>query len=153
MKKLILTAVIALAIISCAPPETSSKAIGLTGVWDRIGTVNYEDGKPKDTLAFDAKFKQVKVYSAGYFMFVSNGEQMDSLGVDQFIGFAGNGKYEVKNDSLIEYMSHGTDNYLKWTQGGNNVYRVKLSLSESHYSQYWLDSLGKGRGELYKRIE
>ena len=153
MKKLTLTTVIALAIVSCTSPETSSKAIGLAGVWDRIGTVNYEDGKPKDTLAFDDKFKQVKVYSAEYFMFVSNGEQMDSLGVDQFIGFAGNGKYEVKNDSLIEYMSHGTDNYLKWIQGGNNVYRVKLSLSESHYTQYWLDSLGNGRGELYKRME
>ena len=86
-------------------------------------------------------------------MFVSNGEQMDSLGVDQFIGFAGNGKYQVKNDSLIEYMSHGTDNYLKWIQGGNNVYRVRLSLSENNYTQYWLDSLGNGRGELYKRIE
>ena len=153
MKKIILIAVTALAIISCAPPEILSKTVGLTGVWDRIGTIKYEDGKPKDTLAFDTKFKQVKVYSDGYFMFVSNGEQMDSLGVDQFIGFAGNGKYEVKNDSLIEYMRHGTDNYLKWIQGGNNVYGVNLSLSESHYTQYWLDSLGKGMGEHYKRIE
>ena len=153
MKKLTLTTVMALAIVSCTSPETSSKVIGLAGVWDRIGTVNYEDGKPKDTLALDDKFRQVKVYSAEYFMFVSNGEQMDSLGVDQFIGFAGNGKYQVKNDSLIEYMSHGTDNYLKWIQGGNNVYRVRLSLSENNYTQYWLDSLGNGRGELYKRIE
>ena len=153
MKKLTLTTVMALAIVSCTSSETSSKVIGLAGVWDRIGTVNYEDGKPKDTLALDDKFRQVKVYSAEYFMFVSNGEQMDSLGVDQFIGFAGNGKYQVKNDSLIEYMSHGTDNYLKWIQGGNNVYRVRLSLSENNYTQYWLDSLGNGRGELYKRIE
>jgi hypothetical protein len=86
-------------------------------------------------------------------MFVANGEWLDSLGVDRNIGFAGNGTYEVKNDSLFEYMSFGTDNYLKWIEGGDKTYRVKISLSENHYTQYGLDSLGKGMGELYKRVE
>jgi hypothetical protein len=50
-------------------------------------------------------------------------------------------------------MSFGTDNYLKWIEGGDKTYRVKISLSENHYTQYGLDSLGKGIGELYKRVE
>lgn len=153
MNKLIITTLLALAIHACAPPQTSSKTLGLQGVWNRIGTINYEDGKPKDTVPFDVKSKQLKFYTTENFMFVANGEWLDSLGVDRNIGFAGNGTYEVKNDSLFEYMSFGTDNYLKWIEGGDRTYRVKISLSENHYTQYGLDSLGKGMGELYKRVE
>ena len=153
MKKLMITTVVALAIHACAPPQTASKTLGLQGVWNRIGTINYEDGKPKDTVLFDVKSKQLKFYTTENFMFVANGEWLDSLGVYRNIGFAGNGTYEVKNDSLFEYMSFGTDNYLKWIEGGDKTYRVKISLSENHYTQYGLDSLGKGMGELYKRVE
>ncbi|RPG66813.1 MAG: hypothetical protein CBC02_003475 [Flavobacteriaceae bacterium TMED42] len=153
MKKIIIITVLALAIISCATPENSSKTIGLQGVWDRIGTIYFEDGKPKDTVPFDAKSKQVKFYTTENFMFVANGKQLDYLGVDRNIGFAGNGTYKVENDSLFEFMSHGTDNYLKWIEAGNKIYSVKINLSENHYTQYTLDSLGKGSGELYKRVE
>jgi hypothetical protein len=132
MKKLMITTVVALAIHACAPPQTASKTLGLQGVWNRIGTINYEDGKPKDTVLFDVKSKQLKFYTTENFMFVANGEWLDSLGVDRNIGFAGNGTYEVKNDSLFEYMSFGTDNYLKWIEGGDKTYRVKISLSENH---------------------
>lgn len=151
-KKIILTTLMVLAIVSCTPPQTS-ETNGLTGVWNRIGTVNYENGKPKDTVPMNAKSKQVKFYSAEHFMFISNGEWMDSLGVDQFIGFGGNGNYEFKNDSLFEYMSHGTDNYLKWIATGNKIFTAKISLSKDHFTQYGLDSLGKGQGELYERME
>jgi hypothetical protein len=152
MKKIILTTLMVLAIVSCTPPQTG-EINGLTGVWNRIGTVNYENGKPKDTVPMNAKSKQVKFYSAEHFMFISNGEWMDSLGVDQFIGFGGNGSYEFKNDSLFEYMSHGTDNYLKWIATGNKIFTAKISLSKDHFTQYGLDSLGKGQGELYERME
>ena len=152
MKKIILTTLMVLAIVSCTPPQTT-ETNGLTGVWNRIGTINYENGKPKDTVPMIAKSKQVKFYSAEHFMFISNGEWMDSLGVDQFIGFGGNGSYEFKNDSLSEYMSHGTDNYLKWIATGNKIFTAKISLSKDHYTQYGLDSLGKGQGELYERME
>jgi hypothetical protein len=128
MKKLMITTVVALAIHACAPPQTASKTLGLQGVWNRIGTINYEDGKPKDTVLFDVKSKQLKFYTTENFMFVANGEWLD-------------------------YMSFGTDNYLKWIEGGDKTYRVKISLSENHYTQYGLDSLGKGMGELYKRVE
>ena len=151
-KKIILTTLMVLAIVSCTTPQTS-ETNGLTGVWNRIGTVNYENGKPKDTVPMNAKSKQVKFYSAEHFMFISNGEWMDSLGVDQFIGFGGNGNYEFKNDSLFEYMSHGTDNYLKWIATGNKIFTAKISLSKDHFTQYGLDSLGKGQGELYERME
>lgn len=151
-KKIILTTLMVLAIVSCTTPQTS-ETNGLTGVWNRIGTVNYENGKPKDTVPMNAKSKQIKFYSAEHFMFISNGEWMDSLGVDQFIGFGGNGNYEFKNDSLFEYMSHGTDNYLKWIATGNKIFTAKISLSKDHFTQYGLDSLGKGQGELYERME
>ena len=153
IKKIIPITVLALAIISCAPSENSSKTIGLQGVWDRIGTIYFEDGKPKDTVPFDAKSKQVKFYTTENFMFVANGKRLDSLGVDRNIGFAGNGTYKVENDSLFEFMSHGTDNYLQWIEAGNKIYSVKISLTENHYTQYTIDSLGKGSGELYKRLE
>ena len=92
-------------------------------------------------------------YTTENFMFVANGKQLDYLGVDRNIGFAGNGTYKVENDSLFEFMSHGTDNYLKWIEAGYKIYSVKISLTENHYTQYTIDSLGKGSGELYKRLE
>ena len=153
MKKILIISVMALAILSCTSPKAASTTLSLQGVWDRMGTISFENGKAIDTFPFDGKSKQVKFFSAEHFIFVSNGERLDSLGVDQNIGFAGNGKYEVKNDSLFEYMSHGTDNYLRWIEGTDKIYKVKINLSENHYTQYWLDSLGNGRGELYERME
>jgi hypothetical protein len=153
MKKILLLHTIALTLLSCAPQNSASEPVSLEGVWDRIGTIVYEGGAPKDTVALQPLSKQVKFYSANHFIFVGNGENLDSLGVDKNIGFSGNGTYEVKNDSLFEYMKHGTDNYLKWIANGNKIFTAKISLSEDYFTQYQIDSLGNGMGEFYQKLE
>ena len=155
MKKTILLCIIAIITFSCQQKIAIKKG-ELEGVWERIGTINYENFKPVDTTPMEEKFSQIKIFTKSKMMFISNGENLDSVtGEDKFKGFAGYAKsYDIKNNILTEYVSGGTDNFEEWAKKQSNGVSFDIDISENYYSQRWsLDSTGRGNSELYKRIE
>ena len=104
----------------------------------------------------EEKFSQIKIFTKSKMMFITNGENLDSVtGEDKFKGFAGYAKsYDIKNNILTEYVSGGTDNFEEWAKKQSNGVSFDVDISENYYSQRWsLDSTGRGNSELYKRIE
>ena len=155
MKRTLLLSIIAIITFSCQQKIDTKKG-QLEGVWERIGTINYENFKPVDTTPMDEKFSQVKIFTKSKMMFIVNGEDIDSItGEDKFRGYAGYAKsYDFKNNILTEYVSGGTDMFEEWAKKQTNGVTFDVNISENHYSQRFnLDSTGRGRSELYKRIE
>jgi hypothetical protein len=155
MKKTIFLSLITIVIFSCQQQKAHEKGL-LEGVWERIGTINYENFKPFDTTSMDEKFSQIKIFTKSKMMFITNGEDIDSItGEDKFRGYAGYAKsYDFKNNILTEYVSGGTDMFAEWAKKQINGVTFDVNISENHYSQRFnLDSTGRGRSELYKRIE
>ena len=155
MKKTIFLSLITTVIFSCQQQKAHEKG-QLEGVWERIGTINYENFKPVDTTSMEEKFSQIKIFTKSKMMFITNGEDIDSItGEDKFRGYAGYAKsYDFKNNILTEYVSGGTDMFEKWAKKQINGVTFEVNISENHYSQRFnLDSTGRGRSELYKRIE
>lgn len=155
MKKTIYLSLITIVIFSCQQKLADEKG-QLEGVWERIGSVNYENFKPVDTTPMEEKFSQIKIFTKSKMMFITNGENLDSVtGVDKFTGFAGYAKsYDIKNNILTEYVSGGTDMFEEWAKKRSNGVSFDVDISENYYSQKWsLDSTGRGNSELYKRIE
>ena len=155
MKKTIFLSLITTVIFSCQQQKAHEKG-QLEGVWERIGTINYENFKPVDTISIGEKFSQIKIFTKSKMMFITNDENLDSVtGEDKFRGYAGYAKsYDFKNNILTEYVSGGTDMFEKWAKKQINGVTFDVNISENHYSQRFnLDSTGRGRSELYKRIE
>ena len=155
MKKTIFLSRITTVIFSCQQQKAHEKG-QLEGVWERIGTINYENFKPVDTTSMEEKFSQIKIFTKSKMMFITNGEDIDSItGEDKFRGYAGYAKsYDFKNNILTEYVSGGTDMFEEWAKKQTNGVTFDVNISENHYSQRFnLDSTGRGRSELYKRIE
>ena len=155
MKKTIFLSLITIVIFSCQQQKAHEKGL-LEGVWERIGTINYENFKPVDTTPMEEKFSQIKIFTKSKMMFIVNGEDIDSItGEDKFKGYAGYAKsYDFKNNILTEYVSGGTDMFAEWAKNQINGVTFDVNISENHYSQRFnLDSTGRGRSELYKRIE
>lgn len=154
MKKLILFYFV-VTIYSCQIKNDIEKG-ELEGVWERIGTINYNNYKPVDTLAMEKDFYQIKIFTKTQMMFVTNGKNIDSVtGEDTFEGYAGYAKsYDFKNSILTEFVSGGTDNFEKWAKKQEKGVSFDVDVSEKYYSQRWnLDSTGRGGSELYRRIE
>ena len=155
MKKTIYLSLITIVIFSCQQKLADEKG-QLEGVWERIGTINYENFKPLDTTPMEEKFSQIKIFTKSKMMFITNGENLDSVtGEDKFKGFAGYAKsYDIKKNILTEYVSGGTDNFEEWAKKQSNGVSFDVDISENYYSQRWsLDSTGRGNSELFKRIE
>ena len=155
MKKIIYLSLVFFVMFSCQQ-KTPYKKGQLEGVWERIGTVNYENFKPVDTIPMEENFSQKKIFTKSKMMFITNGEDIDSItGEDKFRGYAGYAKsYDFKNNILTEYVSGGTDMFEEWAKKQINGVTFDVNISENHYSQRFnLDSSGRGRSELYKRIE
>ena len=155
MKKIIYLSLVFFVMFSCQQ-KTPDKKGQLEGVWERIGTVNYENFKPVDTIPMEENFSQKKIFTKSKMMFITNSEDIDSItGEDKMIGFAGYAKsYDIKNNILTEYVSSGTDNFEGWIKEQQNGISFDVDISENYYSQMWnLDSIGRGYSELYKRIE
>ena len=88
MKRTLLLSIIAIITFSCQQKIDTKKG-QLEGVWERIGTINYENFKPIDTTPMDEKFSQVKIFTKSKMMFIVNGEDIDSIsGEDKFRGYA-----------------------------------------------------------------
>jgi hypothetical protein len=51
MKKTIFLSLITIVIFSCQQQKAHEKGL-LEGVWERIGTINYENFKPVDTTSY-----------------------------------------------------------------------------------------------------
>ena len=105
----------------------------------------------------EEKFYQIKIFTKSKMMFITNDENLDSVtGEDKFRGYAGYAKsYEIKDNILTEYVSGGTDMFEEWAKKQINGVTFDVNISEKHYSQRFkfLDSTGRGRSELYKKIE
>ena len=85
MKKTIFLSLITIVIFSCQQ-QTAQEKGQLEGVWERIGTINYENFKPVDTTSMEEKFSQIKIFTKNVMMFITNGEDIDSIttGEDKF---------------------------------------------------------------------
>jgi hypothetical protein len=154
MKKLILFSFVII-ICSCQIKKDDKKG-ELEGVWERIGTINYNNDMPVDTLAMEKNFYQIKIFTKSQMMFITNGVNIDSVtGEDKFEGYAGYAKsYDFKNSILTEFVSGGTDNFEKWAKKQEKGVSFDVDVSGNYYSQRWnLDSTGTGNSELYRRIE
>ena len=155
MKNILLMLLSTSIIFSCQN-QTAHEKGQLEGVWERIATINYENFKPVDTIPMEEKFYQIKIFTKSKMMFITNDENLDSVtGEDKFRGYAGYAKsYEIKDNILTEYVSGGTDMFEEWAKKQINGVTFDVNISENHYSQRFnLDSTGRGRSELYKRIE
>ena len=155
MKNILLMLLSTSIIFSCQN-QTALEKGQLEGVWERIATINYENFKPVDTIPMEEKFYQIKIFTKSKMMFITNDENLDSVtGEDKFRGYAGYAKsYEIKDNILTEYVSGGTDMFEEWAKKQINGVTFDVNISENHYSQRFnLDSTGRGRSELYKRIE
>ena len=62
MKRTLLLSIIAIITFSCQQKIATKKG-QLEGVWERIGTINYENFKPVDTTPMDEKFSQIKIFT------------------------------------------------------------------------------------------
>ena len=155
MKNILLMLLSTSIIFSCQN-QTALEKGQLEGVWERIATINYENFKPVDTIPMEEKFYQIKIFTKSKMMFITNDENLDSVtGEDKFRGYAGYAKsYDIKNNILTEYVSGGTDMFEEWAKKQINGVTFDVNISEKHYSQRFnLDSAGRGRSELYKKIE
>mgnify|MGYP001330547673 CR=1 FL=1 len=129
----------------------------IEGVWKRSGTLVFENGKIKDTLAPFYNFKtestlvgyQYKVFSSKYFGWIRRiGKDTNEL--KKNIGLAASGNYVVRNDSLIETIDILPD---RLSDRKGRTFEFKIEFFENSYMQYAIDEDGSGRGELYKRID
>jgi hypothetical protein len=158
MKNLITIILLSILLISCA--ETKKISSGLDGVWKKIGTIIYEDGKPIDTLSpmFNRNSKthrdgyQYKIYSKDYVTWIRRYVKLDSSGNNISPGTGASGTYEVKNDSLYEILDQGVDRWKEIFNEGR-VFKFALNIYENNYVQYRIDDNGEGSGELYERID
>ena len=155
MKRTLLLSIMAILTFSCQQKIDTKKG-QLEGVWERIGTINYENFKPVDTIPMEEKFSQIKIFTKNKMMFITNDENLDSVtGEDKFRGYAGYAKsYDFKNNILTEYVSGGTDWFEEWAKKQINGVTFDVNISKNQYSQRFdLDSTGRGYSELWKRIE
>ena len=161
MKKIIFLSLITIVIFSCQQ-KTADERGPLEGVWERTGNIIYRDSKPIDTVPIKDEMFQTKIYTKTHALWLGNNKNIDSLGNDMNPGGGIYSKrYSVINDTLIEYLTSGTDNMdswfksnLKMDKDGNFPISFKVMINKNSYSQIWnLDSLGNGRAELYKRVE
>ena len=134
----------------------------LEGVWERTGTLVFENKLIVDTLPLSDDRFQTKIFTKSHTIWLGNSKNLDSLGNDKNPGGGVYSRlYTVKNGVLTEFLTSGTDQMEKWFKSNfekdeNSNYTIdfKVVISENSYYQMWkLDSLGNGSGELYKRVE
>jgi len=162
MKKvlLILTSIL---ILACQEKAIETKG-PLEGVWKRVGNIIYKDGQPMDTTKFGNEQNQAsmyKLYTKKHMIWLNNGINLDTVtNKDLYAGaaaFATN--YSVEGDQLMEYVVFGTDNIKSWLDSqipeGEDGFRftATINISENHFSQGTIDSLGNGIFELWSRLE
>ena len=158
MKNLLTIISVSIFLFSCSEKETVST--GLEGVWKKIGTTIYKDGKPSDTLSpmYDRTNKkdregyQYKIYSKEHISWIRRINNLDSAGNNLSYGTGASGTYEVRNDSLFEILKLGVDRWKEiFTEG--RVFKFALNINQNNFEQFRIDDQGNGFGELYERID
>ena len=152
---------IVISFLSCSNEQNISSP--LSGVWTKIGEVKFVDGKPKDTSFYgDGKYrgnkgKMIKTYSDKNFVWFRYNDKLDSLGVNVGAEIAVQGKYQVINDSLIEYIENLDDKtkvrWADWMNEINSTYTAKIIYGDDEYIQFNLRKDGTGNGELWSRTD
>tara|TARA_B100001564_G_scaffold34828_1_gene25395 strand:+ start:361 stop:1275 length:915 start_codon:yes stop_codon:yes gene_type:complete len=158
MKNLLTIISFSIFLFSCAEKETVSN--GLEGVWKKIGTTIYKDGKPSDTLSpmYDRTNKndregyQYKIYSKKNVTWLRRVTNLDSAGNNMSYGTGASGTYEVKNDTLFEILKQGVDRWREIYNEGR-VFKFALNTNQNNFEQFRIDEQGNGFGELYERID
>jgi hypothetical protein len=145
LKKLIILSLILF--ISCGEnqkkEDTSDNITPLIdGFWERKGTVQFVDGKPVDTLFYgidEEGMKNIKAYSNDNVFWINNFSDKNNPWPG---GMGGYGKFEINNDTLTEYMSHGSGTFgaqMRYLKDSLNTDSVKFPfayiLSENTYIQ------------------
>jgi hypothetical protein len=159
--KYIILIFLSITLISCENEQNNSSPI--SGVWNRIGNVKFIDGKPVDTIFFgDGKIgknkgRMIKSYSNENFVWFRYNDKLDSLGINVGQETAVQGKYEVKNDTLFEYILNVDDKtkvrWADWMNRINSTYTAKIIYGGDQYIQFNLSNDGTGNGELWSRAD
>ena len=152
---------IAISFLSCSDVQNNSSP--LSGVWTRIGDVKFVDGKPTDTTFYGdgkirgAKGRMIKSYSDENFVWFRYNDKFDSLGVNVGSETAVQGRYQVKNDSLIEYIENVDDKtkvrWADWMNRINSTYTARVIYGDNKYIQFNLRKDGTGNGELWSKTD
>jgi hypothetical protein len=150
VKKLIIFSIILF--ISCG--ENSKKDTvkvpknkGIEGFWKRTGMIQIVNGQPVDTLFYadgdldppGKDFIQMKAFLGGNIFWIMNNHNPDSPWKGSMGGY---GKYKIDNDSITEFMSHGTGDmamYLKQLKDESNTlsipFKFGYTLTDENYIQ------------------
>ena len=121
--------------------DSSSNSI-LDGFWERKGTVQFVNGKPVDTIIFgvdEVGFRNYKAFSDGSIFWINNSKSQNSPWKG---GAGGYGKFKNTNDTLTEFMSHGSGGFgafLHYMNDSLNTsfqeYKFGFNLTEKNYTQ------------------
>ncbi|MBH45455.1 MAG: hypothetical protein CMC93_02425 [Flavobacteriaceae bacterium] len=155
-------------ITSCS--EKKEDLPKLEGVWQRIGTIVFENGVAVDTLYYPVdsiKFKNGNVIPGKRFKVIADGHSIwfdsrlkkDSLGsfsiVDDMFG-----KTDISftKDSIFESFKfwHDNGNKRNWVRNlkeGEIHFKAKFILRDDKYVQYRLRKDGSTRAEFYGRVD
>ena len=136
----------------------------LEGVWKRIGTVNFNNGVPSDTVFFEEgkipnkdgyiEGFHFKTYSKKHFIWFRNKIELDSIGNDSGPEMFVQGKYELKNDSLFEYFESWHDSAEKYMKNRKNMeFKIPVIIDKNRFVQYRINDDGNGKGELWEKYD
>ena len=178
MKKFIITLVSISFYTSCSDSEVETQSYPLAGIWQQIGMVNLEGGEFKDTVFWETERLQrpkVKYIGRGTgskinSLWFRSARTKDSIpstsssdGEFYYSEWYVASKVKVKKDSFFSRGVYFHDlartnkrrrEYLERAKKDTTLmYRSKIYIDGNYYAQFRINDDGKGRGELWKRLD
>ena len=141
----------------------SSSTSKLDGFWERKGTIQFVNGKPIDTIIFgvdEVGFRNYKAFGDGSIFWINNSKSQTSPWKG---GAGGYGKFKNTNDTLTEFMSHGSGSFGAFLHYMNDSlktnfqeYKFGFNLTEKNYTQLGgnvpnSDNVNITFGEFYEK--
>lgn len=122
----------------------AQQAKDLEGVWELVSFNKYKEGVIQDTTKLWKGYKQVKMYSKGYVMWVRDTPE----GHDEWYGY---GTYISDGETLVENLQFGSDMLMKSYKPD---FEFELILSKDSFRQITRDKNGvRVSAENYRRIK
>ena len=141
--------ILLLTFVSCGestksgPEKKSEKESILDGFWVRKGTLQVVNNVTVDTLFYGKDIegmKNVKAFSNGSIFWINNSTDENNPWTR---GNGGYGKFEVTNDTLTEFMSHGSGGMgaaMRYFRDSLNQQSIEFNfaynLNDNYYTQF-----------------